>query len=506
MKLSYLLIAMLAQSGAGTTVPDAAYFVRISPDLTTMNVELCFGDWSEPPPLVSQQKEAERFRSPARVVRGEIELRENRRGIAVKGADPDECIAYDIDLERLGSEGGERALRREGASVLTSSGLWLWRPKEGFGDREARISIDMPAGMAASVPWPPLSGAGEVTTYRLTDTPKDWRDLTAFGRLETRQLEVGDATLRLAIADGDPAADPLEMAAWIEEAARAVSTLYGRFPLRSPQIVVVPIGRRAEAVPWAQVQRGGGASAHFFVDQHRSLREFRDDWTATHELSHMLLPYVTRRDAWLSEGMASYYQNVLRARAGMITEEQAWEKLYAGFGRGLRGTGEETLAEVSRDMHRSGAYMRVYWSGAAIALEADVELRRRSGGETTLDLALGRLADCCLPSHRTWTAREVMSRLDELVGTDVFMALYSRHTQSARFPDLETASDALGIQRGDGGLSYSDDGEATRLRQAIMSTPQALLAEADPPGQANARSKKTSPNTGDSGGSRSSSP
>jgi len=505
-KLTYLLIASLAQGGTGAAVPDAAYNVRVAPDLNTMSVELCFGDGQAPARLVSGEKEAERFRSPARVTRGQIELRENRRGIALRDVDSGECIAYDIDLERLGSEGGERALRREGESVLTSSGLWLWRPEKGFGDREARISIDMPEGMAASVPWPPVSGAGEVPTYRLADTPESWRDLTAFGRIETRRLEVGGATLRLAIADADPAADPLEMATWIEEAARAVSTLYGRFPLRSPQIVVVPIGRRSEAVPWAQVQRGGGAAAHFFVDQHRPLGEFRDDWTATHELSHMLLPYVARRDAWLSEGIASYYQNVLRARAGMITGEQAWEKLYAGFGRGLRGTGEETLAEVSRDMHRSGAFMRVYWSGAAIALEADVELRRRSGGDTTLDLALGRLAECCLPSDRTWTAREVMSRLDELVGTDVFMRLYAQHTQSIRFPDLEDASNALGIQHRDGRLSYSDDGDATRLRQAIMSSPQALLAEVDPPGHPNARSKKPAPDAGDSGGTRGSSP
>lgn len=46
--------------------------------------------------------------------------------------------------------------------------------------------------------------------------------------------------------------------------------------------------------------------------------ELSRDWTATHELSHMLLPYVASRDRWLSESLASYYQNVLRARDGRL--------------------------------------------------------------------------------------------------------------------------------------------------------------------------------------------
>jgi len=38
--------------------------------------------------------------------------------------------------------------------------------------------------------------------------------------------------------------------------------------------------------------------------------------------------------------------------------------------------------------------MKVYWSGAALALLADVELRRRSDGEQTLDDILGEFQQC----------------------------------------------------------------------------------------------------------------
>ena len=47
-----------------------------------------------------------------------------------------------------------------------------------------------------------------------------------------------------------------------------------------------------------------------------------------------------------------------------------------------------------------------------MALAADVQLRSGSGGAQSLDTVLGELGRCCLPSGRTWTARELFTRLD----------------------------------------------------------------------------------------------
>ena len=502
-----LTLLLLTQAGAAAT-PDAVYRLTLDAELSRASIEFCVDRWPEPPRLLSQQKEAEGFRSPARVTRGRAEIVEGRRGISLRNVADGSCVEYDVDLDRLEREGGERALRRVGNSVFTNSGLWLWRPESDDEGRELHIELHLPAGVEASVPWPPLapSAAADPPRFRLTPTPRDWNDLTAFGELSYSELDVPGARLRLAIADTSPPANAADVAAWIDEAARAVGTLYGRFPLPDAQVVVVPIGRRGEAVPWAQVQRGGGPSAHFYIDQFRPLTEFREDWTATHELSHMLLPYVSRRDAWLSEGFASYYQNVLRARAGMITPEQAWQKLYAGFERGRQGTRGDTLAEVSRDMHRRGAFMRVYWSGAAVALLADVELREQSGGSQSLDLALQRLADCCLPSHRTWTAREVLTRLDTLMETDLFVGLYERHKNARQFPDVAMASAALGILERDGRLRFESGPEESALRRAIMTTPAAVLADGTDTDTSHAPQPESTTRTGDSGSPRRTAP
>src|SRR5262245_18344511 len=99
------------------------------------------------------------------------------------------------------------------------------------------------------------------------------------------------------------------MAGWLEEAAQAIAGWYGRFPVAQVQVLVVPDARGAEPTPWAHVMRGGAPAVHFFVNQRLPIGEFHEDWTAIHEFSHLYLPLVSRDDAWLYEGMATYYQN-----------------------------------------------------------------------------------------------------------------------------------------------------------------------------------------------------
>ena len=481
--------------------PDV-YTVRADEGLDALEVELCAGD--TPPARLHGARGAGRYLEGPRRTRGSVRIRHDGGDtLHLDGMRPGDCLRWSVRVKEAARERSARH-GRETDEPVVPSGVWLWRPERSA--RQPLVRFDLPEGVGVSVPWTPLADGRRGRDFVVNETPPGWPDLTALGRFDAQELPVPGGRLRLAILSGRPAPDRAALTEWIEANARAVAAVYGRFPVPDAQLLVLPIGRGGEAVPWAQVQRGGGPSAHFYIDQFRPLTEFRDDWTATHELSHMLLPYVARRDAWLSEGFASYYQNVLRARAGMITPEQAWQKVYDGFERGRRGTRGDTLAEVSRDMHRRGAFMRVYWSGAAVALLADVELREQSGGSKTLDLALQRLADCCLPSHRTWTAREVLTRLDTLMETDVFVGLYERHKNARQFPDVAPASTALGILERDGRLRFESGPEETALRRAIMTTPAAVLADGTDTDTSHAPQPESTTRTGDSGSPRRTAP
>jgi hypothetical protein len=103
---------------------------------------------------------------------------------------------------------------------------------------------------------------------------------------------------------------------WLEASALAVMRVHGTLPQSDPQVLIMPADSQNEAIPFARVMRGGGIGLQFFVDPNRSAQAFAQDWKPTHEFSHLLFPYISRSDAWLSEGLASYYQNILRARPG----------------------------------------------------------------------------------------------------------------------------------------------------------------------------------------------
>ena len=281
------------------------------------------------------------------------------------------------------------------------------------------------------------------------------------------ELTVPGGRLELAIPGDITDAQASKLTRWVRRSVDAVTPVFGFFPREHTQVVVVPIGRRNEPVPWAHVVRGGGPGVQFYVDETRPLAEFDADWTATHEFSHLLLPYVTRRDRWLSEGLASYYQNVLRARDGRLDDDEAWQKLYEGFQRGVRATRRESLEAATRGGR--GSTMRVYWSGAAMMLQADTALRKHSGGAQSLDTALLRFHDGCLEEGKLWTAREVMTALDRLTGTDIFMTVYADNVPSHRFPDVETTLEQLGLDPGYTRMRTNDAAPLAAVRDAIMS-------------------------------------
>jgi len=284
------------------------------------------------------------------------------------------------------------------------------------------------------------------------------------------EAQITGATLRIEVLPPVDDKKAAEIVEWLRSASGNVSLAYGRFPVPSPRIVVVPTGNSPwggnSPVPFGRVTRNGEEKVEFFVNAERPIEEFYDDWTATHEFSHLMLPYVSGRHKWISEGFASYYQNVLMSRAGRYTPKRAWTKLHEGFERGRASRPELSLNDAAASGIRR-ARMKIYWSGAAIALLADIELRERSGGEESLDVALDRLQECCLPSDRTWSGPELFARLDSLVEEPAFMPLYRRHANSAGFPDVGPAFQRLGIDVEDDELHIHRGAELAHIREAI---------------------------------------
>ncbi len=375
------------------------------------------------------------------------------------------CFRY---RHPLGNDATRRAITLPPNVSVTSPSTWLWLPQL-IGDETVRVELTVAAGHTISVPWPrALDGA-----YRIPASPQSSRAYTVFGRFRAPRLTVGDTELTIALVDSrDVVLDANKTLAWLEAALTDLHDVYGRLPNPDVQVIVVPSGPSRwgsgrSPVPFGHVIRDGGETVQFFVDPSQPLDHYLSDWTANHEFAHLLLPYVDNDQKWISEGFASYYQNVLLARRGVYSESEAWQRLHRSFGRAREisnppspnGTNGRPFWEVR---------MLIYWSGAAIALLADQRLRQASDGVISLDTVLDKLQACCLPSSTIWQGRALFEKLDELSPHPVFVGLYDEYADAPGMPDLTTLYADFGIRVENGRVNLDDRAEFAHIRRAIM--------------------------------------
>ncbi len=471
------LSVLLGVLPAPTAAPAGEPHYRVVTDerLEHLDVRACFEE-SVPRRLTARDERAPDLLRAARFETGQdsVELQPQGSSIALPRSGTPACVQYRVDLSAIGGRQWRSAGWRARDAIVLDPELWLWSPDGAREGARWLLDFELPPGHDVSGPWTRIGGSQGRVTYEVRERMLGWDARMAIGRFSVESIELPGGRLRYALLPGEPGPDAAAIRRWVTAGARALVSTYGRLPVPDAQLLVVPIGHGRDPVPWGEVQRGGGDAVHLYIDQRRPAEEFMGDWVLVHELSHLLHPNVALPDRWLSEGIASYYQNVLRARAGLISAQRAWNGLHAGFGRGVRGAARgRSLAETSETMMRDRSFMRVYWSGAAIALLADVELRRRSGGAQSLDTALAAFADCCLPADRSWSARELMRQLDRLSGTGVFMELYRKHVDSDEFPDLGTLYDDLGLQPvGETRLRLDPTARGAAICEAIMRAPK----------------------------------
>lgn len=462
MPLKICMLAMLLYTT--TSLATVEYVVKLERNLRHVNVETCFAglmDETSPRDLYIHQ-DTRAYISDSRWNGKPVRIRGRR--LTLPGDAREGCLRYRARLQdsagRWGGHGGDFA--------LTESKEWLLSPQE---NTDAVIRFETPVDYAVSHPWPSAAAyrKGGYDWFRLAETSASWSNNVAFGRFRIHRIPVANTYLRMAILPSSPRMKVEQATAWVDESAQAALTSHGMLPQREPQVLITPVGRQREAIPFARVLRGGGIGLQFFVDPGQPLKHFSDDWKPTHEFAHLLLPYISRRDAWLSEGLASYYQNVLRARDGRLSETQAWDKLLAGFDRGRRGvTSNRTLAEEASGMHRNRSYRRVYWSGAAMLFIADVELRKQTNGRQSLDTALAGLVDCCMALGKVWYGIDMMKQLDEITDTTIFSTVYQRYTRSRKFPDVDQTLNALGVSERFGRLRLNEQAPLSEIRHSIM--------------------------------------
>jgi hypothetical protein len=384
------------------------------------------------------------------------------QGAAAARLPADGCLRYEVDLRE--------AARRVGTSVVGSPGAWLLRPHDRPSGTRARVAFDLPEGWSVSVPWAPRPEAAG-PEFELDPTAFVLLGVAAIGRLEHDRFEASGATIETAVLDRPRKASREGIRRWLSEAARAVATIHGSFPERRLQVIVEPVPGGRDPVPFGRSYDGGGRALHLLLSVGAADADLPGEWVAVHEMVHATTPTIRPEDAWFSEGLATWYQEVARARAGLRSRERAWQNLLEGFERGRRGGTGRALREESREMHRHHAYFRVYWAGAAIALLADLELRRTTGGRTTLDAMMRLLQREPGRGAGLFAAGDLVAFFGERTGTDVVRRIAETHLARSAFPDLAAALDWLGVSWDGETLVLRNDAPGAAVREAILAAP-----------------------------------
>jgi len=447
------------------------YTVQVKNDLTGINVKICFRS-ALPSKLVSYNSSAiQHIKSIALLSNGKIlkNLRIDRRTITLPSIKEGDCVSYESDFNGQTSYTMSKKKASKKQQVLIDIRRWLWFPDNFNTNTHALdITFQLPDGMNVSSPWKLLHKRKNITKYRYAQRPPQWEGLIAIGKFKTETVQKGSAMIKIAILNAKQPVNTNSIMQWVDNNINALLKTYGEFPVAELQLLIVPIGNDREPVPWGEAMRGGGDAVHVYIDETRPIKEFLNDWVLIHELSHLLHPRFDDA-SWLAEGLASYYQNVLGARGGRFTRQIAWQKLHEGFERGIEGTpANKSLSQVSSSMMKTRSFMRVYWSGAAISLLADYELRKQSNNKQSLDTALKELNRYSSLTSQLNNSYEIMMKLDSITQTNIFTNLYRQHLPSETFPDLTSVYSGLGLTVVNNRINFDNNAPYASIRKAIM--------------------------------------
>lgn len=290
-----------------------------------------------------------------------------------------------------------------------------------------------------------------------------WRSPVA----STQTFTIPGSTLQVDFAPGSLDLPTPQILQWVEHAATAVATYYGRFPVPRDRILVQPIPDRAgvmHGTTWGGVG-GFPAFTRIGVGQHSTVPDLTSDWMMTHELFHTGFPSQDDNHHWIEEGLAVYLEPVARVQAGFLKPEQIWADMVRDMPKGNPQPGDHGLDNTP-------TWGRTYWGGAQFALLADVTLREQTHNKKGLQEALRAIVADGGTIDQNWSIEKTFATGDAGTGTHVLEDQYARMANAPVPIDLDALWKKLGVIRtGEDQVRFDDSAPDAAIRQAITATP-----------------------------------
>lgn len=374
---------------------------------------------------------------------------------AVARAHADIDVAYEAEGEA-------------GLAWIAAVSTWILRPHPLGSETEISIGISIPAGMQFATGMRKAGNRYELlareirfATYGVFGTfARETMRLPGPLSLEAGAGGVDAASLRLITLPGGLATTSEERSQWMQETATAISAFWHGFPVSDVMVVLVPTPGHA-GVAHGKVVAAGGPSVAIHIGALARAPDLYADWILVHELFHLGFPSFSGEGKWLDEGLATYFEPIIRARAGWHSPHAVWSEFERDMSQGL------TAVEAT-GVEKATSFQGIYWGGAILALMADVRTRQRTAGAVGLEDGLRAVLAAGGNASRLWKLDRAIDVIDARLGEPTLRKLADAHSFAGKPVDLPRLWTELGVRKQAGEVVFDEAAALAGVRQTII--------------------------------------
>lgn len=349
-------------------------------------------------------------------------------------------------------------------AIFAEPDAWLATPEPTDGYR-LLIKFELPNGgnIATALPF-------DGTSYRIGADDVRWAGPTVFGTFERMAVDVtapgspdndteNQTTIDLVIVGQAMMERADELRAWVKASALVTAEFWRGFPVDNPLLILRPSD--GDGVTDGRVESVGGVTIVVAVGHRTQPADLYQDWVLIHEMLHLGSPYMRDTGSWLNEGIATFYEPIVRMRAGWKTREEVWREWIEWMPNGLRAMGEVGLGEAE-----GGG---IYWGGALFLLLAEIDVRQRTDLHLGVEDCLRAVRDAGGTIDRNWSTNQFLDLCDQTLGGVTLSSLVMRHLVPGEPPDLDALWTRLGVSLTNGEIRFDDTAPLAAVRDAILS-------------------------------------
>ncbi len=240
---------------------------------------------------------------------------------------------------------------------------------------------------------------------------------------ESEQLQInspyGDHQLFWHWEDKFSIEESLMLQKWIIEVTKATEVTLGNYPFDIHYYFHKSDGN--EPVPFGHTAHVKHMAVHFHVNPSFNYQAFIDDWTAPHEISHLSIPFLGKKQRWFSEGYATFLSRQIMMDMGYFTQSE-FDSLYLAKiinTKEVYDSKTDSFVQTANDLFKSHNCGAIYSGGASYFYTMDHYLREKHNIRFS-DLVRD-YQKCCRITDKS--IDDVIASFDDMIKDSVFTAL-----------------------------------------------------------------------------------